>query len=73
MKLDWTKTEGQKDSQGNVLIPVIVQDIRTREVLMLAYMNQEAYELTQKTKEVTFYSRSRKSIWKKGETSGKTT
>jgi phosphoribosyl-ATP pyrophosphohydrolase/phosphoribosyl-AMP cyclohydrolase len=52
------------------LIPVIVQDATTLEVLMLAYMNEEAYELTVKTRVATYYSRSRQSLWIKGETSG---
>lgn len=56
------------DDQG--LIPVIVQDAETNEVLTLAYMNQESYELTLKDQLMTFYSRSRKELWRKGETSG---
>ena len=52
------------------LIPAIVQDIRTREVLMVAYMNEEALRLTLEKGETHFYSRSRKSLWHKGETSG---
>ncbi|MEC9485322.1 MAG: bifunctional phosphoribosyl-AMP cyclohydrolase/phosphoribosyl-ATP diphosphatase HisIE [Candidatus Izemoplasma sp.] len=52
------------------LIPVIVQDVYTNEVLMLAYMNQEAYTKTIDTKEMVYYSRSRQTLWKKGETSG---
>ena len=52
------------------LIPGIVQDQRTGEVLMLGYLNQEALAATQRTGEVHFYSRSRKKLWKKGETSG---
>lgn len=52
------------------MIPVIVQDYRTLEVLMLAYMNQEAYENTLKTGKMTYYSRSRNELWIKGETSG---
>lgn len=52
------------------LVPVIVQDIYTKEVLMLAYMNEEAYTITKETKEMTYYSRSRQTLWKKGETSG---
>ena len=52
------------------LIPVIVQDAETNEVLTLAYMNQESYELTLKDQLMTFYSRSRKELWRKGETSG---
>lgn len=54
------------------LIPVVTQDANTLEVLMLAYMNQEAYDLTITTKQATYYSRSRKAIWRKGETSGHT-
>lgn len=52
------------------LIPVIVQDYYTHEVLTLAYMNQESYQLTLKDKLMTYYSRSRKELWRKGETSG---
>lgn len=61
-------TELTFDEQG--LIPVIVQDAETNEVLTLAYMNQESYELTLKDQLMTFYSRSRKELWRKGETSG---
>jgi len=52
------------------LIPGIVQDHRTGEVLMLGYLNPEALAETQRTGEVHFFSRSRKRLWKKGETSG---
>lgn len=52
------------------LIPVIVTDYQTGQVLMLAYMNQESYDLTLKTKEMHYWSRSRQEIWHKGETSG---
>ena len=52
------------------LIPVVVQHYRTQEVLMLAYMNQESFDATIKTGKMTYYSRSRKSLWVKGETSG---
>jgi phosphoribosyl-ATP pyrophosphohydrolase/phosphoribosyl-AMP cyclohydrolase len=52
------------------LIPVIVQDIRNNNVLMLAYANDEALELTKKTGYMHYWSRSRNAIWKKGETSG---
>lgn len=52
------------------LIPAIVQDYRTGEVLMLGYMNQESYEKTIKTGKMTYYSRSRSELWLKGETSG---
>lgn len=54
------------------LKPVIVQEINTKEVLMLAYANQEAIELTKQTGYAHFYSRSRNKIWKKGEESGNT-
>lgn len=52
------------------LLPVIVQDIRNNNVLMLAYMNDEALEMTKKTGYMHYWSRSRNAIWKKGETSG---
>jgi phosphoribosyl-AMP cyclohydrolase len=62
MELDFEKEDG--------LIPAIVQDHANGEVLMLGFMNPEALALTQKTGFVTFYSRSRKKLWTKGETSG---
>jgi phosphoribosyl-AMP cyclohydrolase len=62
VKLDFEK--------GNGLIPVIAQDWNTGEVLMLAYMNQESFNETLASGKATYYSRSRKSLWKKGETSG---
>ncbi len=52
------------------LVPIVVQDADTNAVLMLAYMNKEALEATLKTGMMTYYSRSRKTLWKKGETSG---
>src|SRR5689334_16139107 len=58
------------DEQG--LIPVVVQDIRTLEVLTLAYMNAESLARTVETKETWFWSRSRNALWHKGETSGNT-
>lgn len=58
------------DEKG--LIPVIVQNAMTREVLTLAYMNEEAYAKTVETGEVWFFSRSRQELWHKGETSGNT-
>jgi phosphoribosyl-ATP pyrophosphohydrolase/phosphoribosyl-AMP cyclohydrolase len=61
-KLDWEKTDG--------LIPAIVQDDGSGRVLMLGFMSPEALEKTLKTQLVTFWSRSRKSLWTKGETSG---
>ncbi|WP_424719874.1 phosphoribosyl-AMP cyclohydrolase [Methanoregula sp.] len=54
----------------NGLIPVIVQDAATREVLMMAYANGEAIRLTNETGFAHYYSRSRKKLWKKGEESG---
>jgi phosphoribosyl-AMP cyclohydrolase / phosphoribosyl-ATP pyrophosphohydrolase len=63
-KLDYTK--------GNGLIPVIVQDAKTKAILMQAFANKEAVELTLKTKKATYWSRSRNEIWVKGETSGNT-
>jgi phosphoribosyl-ATP pyrophosphohydrolase/phosphoribosyl-AMP cyclohydrolase len=62
MELDFTK--------GNGLIPAIIQDAVTRRVLMLGYMNEDAFNITKERGLVTFYSRSRKKIWTKGETSG---
>ena len=58
------------DFSKSVLIPVIAQDHETGEVLMLAYMNEEAYKETLKTERVCYYSRSRKKLWRKGEESG---
>ncbi|MCS6824486.1 MAG: bifunctional phosphoribosyl-AMP cyclohydrolase/phosphoribosyl-ATP diphosphatase HisIE [Cytophagaceae bacterium] len=52
------------------LIPAIIQDASTRRVLMLGYMNMEAYEKTVREKRVTFFSRSKNRLWTKGETSG---
>lgn len=63
-------TEIKYDANG--LIPAIVQDAETNEVLMLAYMNAESLRLTLETKETHFWSRSRKEIWHKGATSGNT-
>jgi len=56
--------------KGNGLIPAIAQDAETNEVLMLAYMNKEAWEKTLKTGKATYFSRSRNMVWTKGETSG---
>jgi phosphoribosyl-ATP pyrophosphohydrolase/phosphoribosyl-AMP cyclohydrolase len=57
-------------SKLNGLVPCIVQDARTLKVLMLGFMNQEAYQKTVTEKKVTFYSRSKVRLWTKGETSG---
>lgn len=58
--------------KGGGLVPAIIQDANTRQVLMLGYMNRESYEKTLSTGLVTFYSRSRETLWTKGETSGNT-
>ncbi|AIY14746.1 bifunctional phosphoribosyl-AMP cyclohydrolase/phosphoribosyl-ATP diphosphatase HisIE [Cellulophaga baltica] len=63
MKIDF-----DKNSDG--LIPAIIQDATTKNVLMLGYMNQEAFDKTQETKKVTFFSRTKKRLWTKGEESG---
>ena len=63
-------TEIKFDANG--LIPAIVQDAKTNEILMLAYMNRESLELTLEKGETYFWSRSRKELWHKGETSGNT-
>ena len=62
MKPDFTKTNG--------LIPVIIQDSSTLQVLMLGYMNEEAFAKTNAEQKVTFFSRSKNRLWTKGETSG---
>ncbi len=63
--------EGTPDfEKGSGLVPVIVQDYKTKDVLMLAYMNKEAWEATLVTKKAHFFSRSRKKLWQKGEESG---
>jgi phosphoribosyl-AMP cyclohydrolase len=59
-------------NKGNGLIPVIIQDALTHEVLMLGYMNRESWQKTLETKRVSFWSRSRGKLWVKGETSGRT-
>lgn len=56
------------DKEG--LVPAIIQDVNSKKVLMLGYMNKESYDKTLKTKKITFYSRSRKKLWTKGEESG---
>lgn len=63
MNIDFSKTEGG-------LVPAIVQDAITKNVLMLGYMNQEAVDKTLESKKVTFYSRSKNRLWTKGEESG---
>lgn len=57
-------------SKGNGLIPVVIQDSNTFQVLMVGYMNQEAFDKTCKEQKVTFFSRSKNRLWTKGETSG---
>lgn len=56
------------DAKG--LVPVVVQDEKTRDVVMVAYMNEEAYNLTVQTGKAHYWSRSRNQLWLKGETSG---
>ena len=63
-KIDFTK--------GNGVVPVIVQNVQNNEVLMLAYMNKEALELTMQTNFAHYFSRSKQRLWKKGESSGHT-
>jgi len=60
-RVDWEKSE---------LLPVIVQDVETNEILMMAYMNREALKLSLETKLAHYYSRSKQRLWKKGESSG---
>ena len=55
---------------GNQLIPVVTQNMLTKDVLILAYTNKEAFEETIRSGYATYYSRSRREVWKKGETSG---
>lgn len=62
MKIDFDKMDG--------LVPAIVQDAVTKNVLMLGFMNEEAFQKTLETKHVTFWSRTRQTLWTKGETSG---
>lgn len=62
MDIDFNKMNG--------LVPAIIQDAETKNVLMLGFMNKEAYEKTLETKKVTFYSRTRNCLWTKGEESG---
>jgi phosphoribosyl-AMP cyclohydrolase len=62
IELDFKKTDG--------LIPAIAQDYKTGEVLMMAFMNEESWNLTLKTGVVHYWSRSRNKLWKKGESSG---
>ena len=57
-------------AKGDGLIPVIAQDVDTKEILMLAYMNEQAWDATVQTGKATYWSRSRNSLWLKGETSG---
>lgn len=60
--MDFTKLDG--------LIPAVVQDATSGEVLMVGFMNEQAWDLTRQTGYVTFFSRSRNALWTKGETSG---
>ena len=60
--IDFSKLDG--------LIPAVVQDFTSGEVLMVGFMNQDAWDITKRTGYVTFYSRTRKELWQKGSTSG---
>ena len=62
MNLDFTKFDG--------LLPAVIQDAATGRVLMVGFMNEDAWRMTRETGNVTFYSRSRNKLWMKGETSG---
>jgi phosphoribosyl-AMP cyclohydrolase len=62
VNIDFKKSDG--------LVPAIIQDYTTGDVLMLGFMNEASLELTRETNEVTFFSRSRNNLWKKGESSG---
>jgi phosphoribosyl-AMP cyclohydrolase len=73
VSVDKTIEEGKNLTpkfDDNGLIPVIAQDSKTGQVLMVAFMNREALDLTIKTGKATYYSRSRKKLWTKGEQSG---
>ncbi len=59
-------------SKNNGLIPAIIQDVNTQKVLMLGYMNEDAFQKTMETKKVTFFSRYKTRLWMKGEESGNT-
>lgn len=61
-RIDWNKVDG--------LVPAIVQDFQSSQVLMMGYMNQDALQQTAQTGQVTFFSRSKQRLWTKGETSG---
>ena len=63
MKIDYNKN-------GDNLVPAIIQDFKTKNVLMLGYMNEEAFNKTIETKKVTFFSRTKNRLWTKGEESG---
>ena len=63
MKIDYKK-------YADGLVPAVIQDVRSKNVLMLGFMNEESYQKTLDTKQVTFYSRSKQRLWTKGEESG---
>jgi len=70
MKKPMNETIQLKFNKTGGLVPAIVQDNETGEILMLAYMNQDAFNATLSTGKATYYSRSRQTLWVKGETSG---
>lgn len=69
-EIDLSKDSLDRFFEKSGLIPAIIQDYETRDVLMLGYMNRESLELTLRTGRTWFYSRSRQKLWNKGETSG---
>lgn len=70
MTINFTEMNIDFNKNKDGLVPAIIQDVNTKNVLMLGYMNEEAFKKTKHTKKVTFYSRSKKRLWTKGEESG---
>lgn len=71
MKKEYVETlQADFGADGKTLLPVVAQDFHTREVLILAFVNKEAFEETRRSGYATFWSRSRNELWKKGLTSG---
>ncbi|NDE91016.1 MAG: phosphoribosyl-AMP cyclohydrolase [Alphaproteobacteria bacterium] len=70
--IDLSSLEKEVSYNSDGLVPVIAQDAKSKAVLMMAWMNKEALGITLRTRDVTYYSRSRQKLWRKGETSGHT-
>jgi len=70
LTINFTKMNIDFNKNKDGLVPAIIQDVNTKNVLMLGYMNEEAFKKTLYTKKVTFYSRSKQRLWTKGEESG---